>query len=92
MDEGEWKNATDNRGRGCIDCNGSGYRGRVGVFEVMPISAAIRDMILDRAPSSEIKRVALQEGMLSLRLDGLRKLKLGLTSAEEVLKETALDK
>lgn len=92
LPESEWSTAMDFQGKGCVDCNGSGYRGRVGVFEVMPISAAIRDMILDRAPSSEIKNVALNEGMLSLRLDGLRKLKLGQTSAEEVLKETALDK
>jgi type IV pilus assembly protein PilB len=92
LPEKEWPDFVDMQGKGCIDCNNTGYRGRVGVFEVMPISATIRDMILDRAPSSEIKRQALEEGMLSLRLDALRKLKLGQTSAEEVLKETALDK
>jgi len=90
--ENEWPNLMDNQGKGCIECNNTGYKGRVGVFEVMPISANIRDMILDRAPSSEIKRQAMEEGMLTLRLDALRKLKAGLTSAEEILKETALDK
>ena len=58
----------------------------------MPITASIRDMILDRAPTSEIRRQAISEGMLTLRMDGLRKLKMGMTSAEEVLRETALDK
>jgi type IV pilus assembly protein PilB len=90
--EGEWAEFADMQGKGCIDCNNTGYKGRVGVFEVMPITAALRDMILDRVPSSEIKRQAMEEGMLTLRLDALRKLKAGMTSAEEVLKETALDK
>jgi type IV pilus assembly protein PilB len=87
----EWSQVTDTQGKGCIDCNNTGYRGRVGVFEVMPISATIRDMILDRAPTSEVRRQAMAEGMLTLRMDALRKLKAGITSAEEVLKETALD-
>jgi len=90
--ESEWMDFKDMQGVGCIECNGSGYKGRTGVMEVMPISAGIRDMILDRAPTSEIKRQAVVEGMLTLRMDGIRKLKQGLTSAEEVLRETALDK
>jgi type IV pilus assembly protein PilB len=78
-------------GTGCVDCSNTGYKGRTGVFEVMPISPAIREMILNRAPTNEIKEQAMQEGMLSLRMDGMRKLKLGITSVEEVLKETAAD-
>ena len=90
--ESEWMDFKDVHGTGCIECSNSGYRGRTGVMEVMPITAGIRDMILDRAPTSEIKRLAVAEGMLTLRMDGIRKLKLGQTSAEEVLRETALDK
>ncbi len=79
------------RGKGCPECSGTGYRGRVGVFEVMPLSSTLRDVILARASATEIKRKAIEEGMLSLRMDGLQKLKKGMTTAEEVLKETAKD-
>jgi type IV pilus assembly protein PilB len=79
------------RGRGCYDCNNTGYRGRAGIYEVMPISSVIRDMILERRPASEIKKQAIREGMLTLRMDALEKLKRGITSAEEVLKESAAD-
>src|SRR6185503_836307 len=73
-------------GAGCVECNNTGYKGRQGVYEVMPITPTIRDLILERAPTSEIKKVAIQEGMLSLRAHALIKLKEGSTSAEEVLK------
>jgi type IV pilus assembly protein PilB len=79
------------RGRGCIHCNNTGYKGRTGVYEVLPVSPSIRDLILDRAPTSAIKKQGMAEGMVTLRQDGLSKLKEGLTSAEEVLKETAAD-
>jgi type IV pilus assembly protein PilB len=79
------------QGRGCYDCNNTGYRGRAGIYEVMPISSRIRDMILQRSPSSEIKKQAINEGMLTLRMDALQKLIKGITSVEEVLKESAAD-
>ena len=79
-------------GKGCVDCNNTGYKGRLGVYEVMPVSPKIRDMILDRAATSAIKKQAVTEGMLTLRMDGLMKLKNGITTAEEVLKETAADR
>ena len=78
-------------GQGCVDCNNTGYKGRQGVYEVMTLSPAIRELILDRASASEIKRTAVHEGMLTLRLDALEKLKRGVTTPEEVLKETAAD-
>jgi type IV pilus assembly protein PilB len=84
-------NATFYRGRGCYDCNNTGYRGRQGLYEVMPVSPTIRDMILNRVSAREIKHQAMSEGMLSLRMDGLEKLKRGMTSPEEILKETAPD-
>ena len=79
-------------GKGCVDCNNTGYKGRVGVYEVMPMSARIRDQILDRSSTAEIKKQAVAEGMLTLRMDALIKLKKGITTAEEVLKETAADR
>ncbi|HET9251850.1 MAG TPA: type IV-A pilus assembly ATPase PilB [Candidatus Eisenbacteria bacterium] len=79
-------------GKGCVDCNNTGYRGRLGVYEVMPVTPKVRDLILDRAPTSQIKNQAVADGMLTLRMDGLTKLKNGITTAEEVLKETAADR
>jgi type IV pilus assembly protein PilB len=78
-------------GGGCFECNNTGYRGRQGVYEVMPMSPRIRDLVLERAPASDIKETAIEEGMLTLRRDGLEKLKRGITSVEEILKETAAD-
>ncbi len=78
-------------GTGCLDCNNTGYRGRQGVYEVMLITSALRELILDRASATVMKRLAMTEGMRTLRMDGIAKLRRGLTSAEEVLKETAAD-
>jgi type IV pilus assembly protein PilB len=79
------------KGRGCSKCSNTGYAGRQGVYEVMPISPAIRTMILDRAPTDQLKKQAVDEGMLTLRQDAILKLKAGLTTIEEVLRETASD-
>jgi len=79
-------------GGGCVECNNTGYRGRAGVYEVMNITPDLRDAILQRASAMEIKRIAVKSGMLTLRKDALEKLKRGVTSVEEVLKETAADK
>jgi type IV pilus assembly protein PilB len=78
------------KGRGCGVCNGTGYKGRVGLYEVMEISEGIRDLIMVGATAVEIKRKALEEGMLTLRMSGLEKIKSGVTTVEEVLRETVL--
>jgi type IV pilus assembly protein PilB len=78
------------KGKGCATCNGTGYKGRVGLYEVMEISEGIRDLIMVGATAVEIKRKALEEGMLTLRQSGLEKIKGGVTSVEEVLRETVL--
>jgi type IV pilus assembly protein PilB len=78
------------KGRGCGVCNGTGYKGRVGLYEVMEISEGIRDLIMVGATAVEIKRKALEEGMLTLRMSGLEKIKNGVTTVEEVLRETVL--
>ena len=79
-------------GKGCVDCNNTGYKGRCGVYEVFPVSSKIREQILDRASTANIKKSAVADGMLTLRMDALIKLKKGITTAEEVLKETAADR
>ena len=76
-------------GRGCNKCNNTGYKGRVGLYEVMPISTSIRDLIFANAGAAEIKKKAIEEGMITLRQSGLRKIKKGVTTMEEVFKETA---
>jgi type IV pilus assembly protein PilB len=78
------------KGKGCATCNGTGYKGRVGLYEVMEITEGIRDLIMVGATAIEIKRKALDEGMLTLRQSGLEKIKNGVTTAEEVLRETVL--
>ena len=79
------------RPKGCDACNKTGYKGRTALFEVMRIDEDIRDLILSRAQSREIKRKAIEKGMLTLRRSGLTKIKLGVTSVEEVLRETVRD-
>ncbi len=78
------------KGKGCGTCNGTGYKGRVGLYEVMEISEGIRDLVMVGATSVELKRKALEEGMLTLRLSGIEKIKAGITTIEEVLRETVL--
>ena len=69
---------------------GHGYRGRVGLYEVMEISDDIRELILAGASSMELKKKAVDEGMISLRQSGLQKVRDGLTTVEEVVRETVL--
>jgi len=77
-------------GKGCATCNNSGYKGRVGLYEVMEITDELRELILVGASALEIKKKALELGMITLRRSGLQKVAAGLTSMEEVLRETVL--
>ncbi len=78
------------RGRGCDRCAGTGYRGRVGLFEVMASSEALRSLILDGAPVSDLRRQAMADGMVTLRQSGLEKVREGLTSLDDVVRETVM--
>jgi type IV pilus assembly protein PilB len=78
------------KGRGCQTCNNTGYKGRVGLYEVMEITDGMREMILTGASAIELKNRAMEEGMITLRGSGLRKLKAGQTTVEEVVRETVL--
>jgi type IV pilus assembly protein PilB len=77
-------------GKGCNQCNNTGYSGRTGLFEVMPITPTIEKMIVQGAATAEIRAEAMKEGMLTLRHAGLEKLGLGISSLEEVVAETAV--
>lgn len=77
-------------GAGCTECDGSGYKGRLGLYEVMPITKEIRRLITDNASSEDLRLQADSEGMLTLRQDGLEKMRQGATTLDEVLRETAL--
>ncbi len=79
------------RGKGCPKCNGTGYKGRVGFYQVMPMLEEIRELVLNGANTSEIKRESMRLGIKTMRQSGLTKLKEGVTSFEEVLRVTVTD-
>jgi type IV pilus assembly protein PilB len=79
------------KGEGCKACNGTGFKGRIGMYEVMEISETLQELILAGASAREIRRKAVEEGMLTLRQSGLVKIKAGITTLDEVLRETVLN-
>ncbi|HOT74788.1 MAG TPA: type IV-A pilus assembly ATPase PilB [Candidatus Wallbacteria bacterium] len=83
------KNLLFYKGKGCEKCGGKGYKGRVGIYEVMAVTDNIRRMILDRASTLELKETAHNEGMLTLRESAIRKVLLGKTTVDEVFAVTA---
>ena len=90
LTEEEGKKIKFYKGRGCTDCNNSGFSGRIGLFEIMPIIPDIEKLILSGSSSVEIKEAAFAAGMLTLRDAGIEKLKAGITTVEEVIAETSL--
>ncbi|HVX88685.1 MAG TPA: type IV-A pilus assembly ATPase PilB [Gemmatimonadales bacterium] len=77
------------KGTGCDKCNGTGYKGRAGVYEVMALTPELRRLILRGGSVAEIRDQAVADGMLTLRMDGIVKIKKGVTTLEEIIKETA---
>jgi type II secretory ATPase GspE/PulE/Tfp pilus assembly ATPase PilB-like protein len=82
---------TLSRGTGCDECRGTGYRGRLGIYELFEINEDVRSLILKRASSPEIRRHAVAAGMVTLRDDGWRKACEGVTTVEEILRVTQED-
>jgi type IV pilus assembly protein PilB len=78
------------KGKGCQTCNNTGYKGRVGLYEVMEITEGVRELVLTGASALELRRKAVEEGMITLRGSGLWKIREGVTTVEEVLRETVL--
>lgn len=74
------------KGNGCEECGGTGYKGRVGIFEVLPVSEKVGRLLLDRSPASEIEKIAVEEGMITMKQDGYMKVVEGVTTIEEVLR------
>jgi type IV pilus assembly protein PilB len=79
------------KGEGCKNCNGSGYRGRVALYEVMRFSDALKEMVLQGASTAELKTAAIKNGMLTLRMSGIEKVLAGTTTTEEVGRVTMGD-
>jgi type IV pilus assembly protein PilB len=79
------------QGRGCARCNNTGYKGRVGIFELMIMNDELRDMIMEDRSADEIRTVARRYGMVGLREGGLNFIHEGLTTVEEVVRETLAD-
>ena len=82
------KTVVPNRGKGCEKCNNTGFKGRVGLYEVMDVTEELRELILVGASALELRRKAVEGGMITLRQSGLRKVKEGVTTVDEVVRET----
>src|SRR5689334_5129088 len=91
LDPAVWGNEVLVEGVGCLECSGTGYHGRTAICELMDLTDRIREMIVDRRPTSEIKRAAREEGMATLRESGLAKVKAGVTSIKEINKVTFVE-
>lgn len=79
------------KGNGCATCGGTGYKGRIALYEVMPFTESVKEMVLNGASTAEIKRAAIKDGMKSLRMSGITKVAEGVTTIEEVLRVTMAD-
>jgi type IV pilus assembly protein PilB len=91
LDPVVWGNVTFAEGAGCLECSGTGYHGRTAICELLDLTDRIREMIVDRRPTSEIKRVACEEGMITLRESGLAKIRAGITTVKEINKVTFVE-
>ncbi len=86
----DWANKTTfYKGTGCEQCDGTGYRGRQGLYEVMAMSPELRRGIMEERSTDDLREIALRQGMLTLRMDGLVKVERGITTLEEIVKETS---
>jgi type IV pilus assembly protein PilB len=79
-------------GKGCAHCSGTGFKGRLGIFEVLEMTPTIAEAIASEVPETQLRKIAIKEGMATLRQDGLLKAKQGLTTLDQVLEKTVLQK
>ncbi len=91
LDPAQWKDFVFAEGGGCLECSGTGFHGRTAICELLDLTDHIREMIVDRRPTSEIKRAAIVEGMITLRQSGLSKIRAGITTLKEINKVTFVD-
>jgi type IV pilus assembly protein PilB len=91
LDPKTWRSVTFYEGEGCIECGGTGFRGRTAIHELLDLSDRVREMILEKRPSSEIRRAAHEEGMRFLRESALAKVRKGATTLREINKVTFIE-
>ncbi len=91
INDDDMKDMTFYTGKGCSVCNGTGFKGRIALYEVMPFTETLKELVLNGASSSEIKRAAIDEGMKTLRMSGMTKAAEGVTTLEEILRVTMAD-
>jgi len=91
LDPAVWSAITLVEGAGCLECSGTGFHGRTAICELLDLTDRIREMIVDRRPTSEIKRIARDEGMITLRESGLAKIRSGITTLKEINKVTFVE-
>ena len=91
LDPSVWSGTTLVEGGGCLECSGTGFHGRTAICELLDLTDRIREMIVDRRPTSEIKRIAREEGMITLRESGLAKIRDGITTLKEINKVTFVE-
>jgi type IV pilus assembly protein PilB len=91
LDPAEWRNLELMEAPGCFECGGTGFRGRTAIHELLDLSDRIRELILDRRPTSEIKRLAREEGMTFLRESAVAKVRSGITTLKEINKVTFIE-
>ncbi|MCK4506073.1 MAG: Flp pilus assembly complex ATPase component TadA, partial [Candidatus Aegiribacteria sp.] len=91
VDPGEMKGYTTYKGKGCSKCGGSGYRGRIGLYEVLSIDKNVKQSIINRVTAGDLRIIGVENGMKTLRMDAVEKLKTGITTLEEVMRVTTED-
>ena len=91
LNPAEWTHLELVEGAGCFECGGTGFRGRTAIHELLDLSDNIRELILDKRPTSEIKRVARDEGMTFLRESAVDKVRKGITTLKEINKVTFIE-
>jgi type IV pilus assembly protein PilB len=91
LDPAEWRGFEFREGAGCIECNGTGYHGRTAIHELLDLTDPIREIILAKKPSSEIRRMAKREGMSFLRESAIDRVRHGLTTLKEINKVTFIE-
>jgi len=91
LNNGEWRDFTFTEGEGCIECAGTGYKGRTAIHELLDLTDRIRELILEKKPTSEVRKAAREEGMRFLRESALSKVRAGLTTLKEINKVTFIE-
>jgi len=91
LDANEWRGFDFREGAGCIECGGTGYRGRTAIHELLDLTDPIRELILEKKPTSEVRKLAQKEGMTFLRESALDRVRRGVTTLKEINKVTFIE-